>query len=400
LRDSTEQALLAIGPAALLIPGILLVLTGLLFKISAVPFHMWTPDVYEGAPTPVSAFLAAAVKTGGIAALLRLFLDVFGVQVLVVSPYGWTPIVALVAFLTMTLGNFAAFGQTRIKRLLAFSSVAHVGYVLVGVVAAGNFYGRAVALSSGLARGQEEAVWAMEAADSALAAILYYVAIYAIATVGCFAAIAYRSAPDEDMQEIHDWSGMAERHPQLALGMALCLLSLLGMPPLAGFFGKVSLFRAALANDNEVLRWLVVAALLNSVVGAYYYLRIIVAMYFRDPPRRDLPVMPGRGALVVLALAAVASLAAGLGAGPVLDRCRLGAAGFVLSVGGEARQAWVQRTRTRLEGQEAAAADAAATEAADGAGANGDAMGRAVAPADGAGANGEAPGRAVAPADD
>jgi len=341
---STERAFAGIGPAALLFPGLLLILGALLFKVSAVPFHMWTPDAYEGAPTPVTAYMAAAVKLGGFAALLKVLVGVFTNRILIIEPYGWTSVVALVAFATMTVGNFAAVGQPRVKRMLAFSSVAHVGYLLVGVIAAASFYGAAASQTKALADGQAAARWVFSGGDSALAAVLYYLLTYAVATIGCFACIAWAESTHEDMSHTHQWSGLAQRSPAMACGMAVCLLSLMGMPPLAGFVGKLSLFQAALSNDNAVLRWLVVAALLNAVVGAYYYLRLMVAMYFRAP-NEGLTAAPdesvARGARVAVGIAAAASLLFGVAAEPVIGWAEHAAAGFTLRTGSDLKGSWV-----------------------------------------------------------
>lgn len=346
-----DKVAVGIAPAALLIPGVLMVLGALLFKVSAAPFHMWTPDAYEGAPTPTTAFMAAGVKIGGVAALLKLFVGVFVIPRLVEYPYGWASVVLWIAVLTMVVGNLAAVRQTNVKRLLAYSSIAHVGYILVGVVAAASFYGDRP--TKGYIASIDEANWAMNAGDTAIASILFYLLTYAVATVGAFACVAWLGNNKKEATSAHEWSGLAVTSPGAALGMTICLLALMGMPPMAGFFGKLFVFRAAFEHSDPSLRWVVVIALVNSVIGAVYYLRLIVSMYFRPPLERDVGRVPGRGAPVVLAIAAAASLVMGLGADSLMQRCRLAAAGFRFPVG-EARADRVDELRAQWEAREAA----------------------------------------------
>lgn len=364
---ATDKSVTAMAPAALLIPGILLVLGALLFKVSAVPFHMWTPDAYDGAPTPTTAFMAAGVKIGGFAAMLKLMVGSFATYRLVVAPYGWTSVLAVVALLTMTVGNLAAVRQNNIKRLLAYSSIAHVGYILLGVVAAASFYGQAYNATKRSAA--DHLVWSHSTGDLSVAAILFYVLAYAVATLGAFACVAWFGADNKEGIGTHEWGGLAQRHPGMALGMTICLLSLMGMPPTAGFIGKLFVFRVALEHDSTFLRALVVIALINSVIGAYYYLRIIVAMYFRPPTDKERPVMASRGAQAVVAVCAALSLAIGLGADAGMKRAKLAAAGFVYPQGSEKKAAWVDALRAKWEAQgdealpgddDAAAADDAA----------------------------------------
>ncbi len=357
VRAAVDKSVIGMAPAALFIPGMFLLLAAMLFKVSAVPFHMWTPDAYDGAPTPTTAFMAAGVKIGGFAALLKVFVGSFATQRLATAPYGWTSVVAVIALLTMTVGNFAAVRQTNVKRLLAYSSIAHVGYILVGVVAAANFYGHAFAIGS--LRPADQIEWSRLTGDFSVAAVLFYVLTYAVATLGAFACVSWYGANKTEGTTAHEWSGLAQRHPAMALGLTICLLSLMGMPPTVGFFGKVGLFRAALENDNVMMRVLVIAALLNSVVGAYYYLRLIVSMYFRPPGSTDAPTLPGRGARVVVGLCAGTALALGLLADPAFRRAELAAAGFPYAAGSAQRASWVDKLRTRWEDQELAAEDAA-----------------------------------------
>jgi NADH-quinone oxidoreductase subunit N len=231
----------------LLVLGVGMMLIGFGFKVAAVPFHMWTPDVYEGAPTPVTAFMAVGVKLGAFAGFLRVFLVDF-------SPLAaeWTWVLWALAALTMTAGNVIALVQVNIKRMLAYSAIAHAGYILVGMTASGPAAG---------------------------SAILYYLLAYAFTNLGAFGVIVALERRHDARDMISDYRGLATRDPWLAAAMALCLLSLTGVPPLAGFVGKFYIFSAAL---NKGLVGLVIVAVLNSVVSAYYYISVIVAMYMEE----------------------------------------------------------------------------------------------------------------------
>lgn len=385
-----DRAIVGFAPVALLIPGILLTTGALLFKISAVPFHMWTPDAYDGAPTPTTAFMAAAVKIGGFAALLKFLVFTLQASRLVHHPYGWATIMGVIALATMTVGNLAALRQTNVKRMLAYSSVAHVGYLLMGVIAAAFFY---VDKAGGQLTEVDQLLWSRGNGNLAVASVLYYLLTYAVATMGAFACVAFYGANKKEATGLHEWAGMSRRHPGIALGMTICLLSLMGMPPLAGFFGKLGLFRVAMTSGDPFLRWMVIAGVLNSVVGAAYYLRVIVAMYFRKPPETEVEVLEGGGVRVVVVLAAGLALAAGIGARPLMDLCRLAAAGSGYRVGDELRREEVQAVRDAIEARDGASeletpdADADAEPAGDAAptpasAAQGDAAGPAK-PADG-----------------
>jgi NADH-quinone oxidoreductase subunit N len=353
VRAAVDKSVTGMAPAALFIPGLFLLLAGMLFKVSAVPFHMWTPDAYDGAPSPTTGFMAAGVKIGGFAALLKVFVGSLATQRLATAPYGWTSIVAVVALLSMTVGNFAAVRQANVKRMLAYSSIAHVGYLLVGVVAAANFYGHAYAIGS--MRPADQIEWSRNTGDFSVAAVLFYVLTYAVSTLGAFACVSWFGSNKTEASTAHEWSGLAQRHPGMALGMTVCLLSLMGMPPTVGFFGKVGLFRAALENDNLMMRVLVIAALLNSVVGAYYYLRLIVAMYFRPPTAAPVQPLGGSAAPAVVAICATAAIALGVLADPAFRRAELAAAGFPHAAGSAQREARVDKLRTRWEDAELAA---------------------------------------------
>jgi NADH-quinone oxidoreductase subunit N len=284
LADIARQAP-HIGAAPLFILGMLMVLIALGFKIAAVPFHMWAPDAYEGAPTPVTAFMAAAVKAAGFATLIRLVSTAFARNEIAFGSAGWATLLSVVAVLTMTLGNLGALRQDNVKRMLAYSSIAHAGYLLIGVVA--------IAVVGADARGP----------------LIYYLVAYTFTTIGAFGVVAWIGGKRDEKLMIDDWAGLASRHPGAALAMTIFMLSLGGIPPTAGFFGKFYVFRAALAKPTMI--WLVVIAVMNSVVSVYYYLRVVTAMYFREPGKE---VQPLRGASITaaLAIAAIGTLALGL----------------------------------------------------------------------------------------
>ena len=235
-------------PGVGIIVGLVFLMAGLAFKVSAVPFHMWTPDVYEGAPTPVTAFFAVAPKIAAIALLVRTM----------VGPFGelfaqWQQIIIFISIASMLLGAFAAIWQTNIKRLMAYSSIGHVGFALVG-----------------LAAGSEEGI----------RGIGVYMAIYLAMNVGTFCCILSMRRQGLLVEGINDLAGLARNHPMMAAAMAIFMFSMAGIPPLAGFFGKLYVFMAAV---NEGLYVLAIIGVLTSVVGAYYYLRIVKIMYFDEP---------------------------------------------------------------------------------------------------------------------
>jgi NADH-quinone oxidoreductase subunit N len=240
------QALAAETRSLGLVFGLVFVFAGLAFKISAVPFHMWTPDVYEGAPTPVTAFFAAAPKVAAMALTVRVSMDAF--QPVTAD---WRQIVVFISMLSMVLGAFAAIGQTNIKRLMAYSSISHVGYALVGL-AAGNQEG--------------------------ISGVALYMAIYMVMTLGSFAVILSMRTPEgEPLERIDDLAGLSTTNPVMAVVFTILMFSLAGIPPLAGFFAKYFVFMAAIKSGLYVLS---VVGVLASVVGAYYYLRIVKLMWF------------------------------------------------------------------------------------------------------------------------
>ncbi|AXS40399.1 NADH-quinone oxidoreductase subunit NuoN [Breoghania sp. L-A4] len=251
------QSLTLEGGSLGLTVGLVFVLAGMAFKISAVPFHMWTPDVYEGAPTPVTAFFAAAPKIAAIAMLTRIVISAFEPVAL-----EWQQIIVFVSIASMALGAFAAIGQNNIKRLMAYSSIGHMGFALVGLAAASK---------------------------AGVQGVIVYMAIYLAMTLGAFACILAMRRKDGMVEDISDLAGLSRNNPMMAFLLAMIMFSLAGIPPLAGFFGKFYVFLAAVEAE---LYGLAVIGVLTSVVGAYYYLRIVKIMYFDEPEGSFVP-MPG-----------------------------------------------------------------------------------------------------------
>ena len=249
----------------LLFAGAAMMLVGFGFKIATAPFHVWTPDVYEGAPTPVTAFMAAGPKAAGFASFLRVFLFAFPFVIATESVAGrihaaWLGALVVLAVLTMTIGNVVAIAQNNVKRMLAYSSIAHAGYALVGFIAAG-------------------AAADTDQRNAAVAAVIFYLLTYAVMNVGAFAVVQLIARAGDRRTEVEDYNGIGFQSPWLAFCLSLFLLSLLGMPLTAGFIGKVMVFRAALDQGYYVL---VVIGVLNTAISAYYYLRLIIVMFFRE----------------------------------------------------------------------------------------------------------------------
>ncbi len=266
-----------------------LMFVGLAFKVSAAPFQVWAPDVYQGAPAPVSVFMATAPKAAAFAIFLRIFTTAFN-QI----AGGWEPLVWISALLSMTIGNFAALTQTNLKRMLAYSSIAHAGYVLV-------------ALASH--------------SDDGTAGAMFYLAAYALMNLGAFAVVIHISGKGEKHVRIEDLAGLARRQPVTAALLTVFLLSLIGVPLTGGFFGKFYIFRAALQSN---LVWLAVLGLLNSAVAAYYYLRLLVVMYMHEPGdvvENLEPLTPGLRAALILPAIGIFYL--GVAPGAVLSFAKL-----------------------------------------------------------------------------
>ena len=265
------------------IMALIMTLLGVGFKLSMVPMHVWTPDVYQGAPTPVTAFISVASKAAGFVFALRLFAYMF-----IRLDYVWVPILSIIAFLTMTIGNLMAIPQKNVKRLLAYSTISQAGYILVGFVGAS-----VIGISS----------------------VMFYLLAYTITNIAAFAVVA-AFAKSTGSEELDDYAGLAQKEPLLALIFMFALLSLAGIPPLAGFVGKFFLFYAAMQRGYV---WLVVAGALNSTVSLYYYLLVLRQMYLTDR-KKELPkvVMP-LGIKLTLLITMIAIFVLGLMPGPVLD---------------------------------------------------------------------------------
>jgi len=267
-----------------LLTGLIFLIVGLAFKVAAVPFHMWTPDVYEGAPTPVTAFFAAAPKVAALALFIRVAMGPF---------HGmadqWQQIIVVISILSMVLAAFAAISQTNIKRLMAYSSIGHAGYALIG-----------------LAVGSERGV----------AAVLIYLAIYLVMVIGTFSCILCMKRKGEAVENISDLAGLGKSHPAIAIALLLFMFSMAGIPPLAGFFGKLYIFLAAIEAQ---LYTLAIIGVLSSVVAAFYYLRIIKVMYFDDVDE-PLDQKIGRRIGVVMSVSALLVTLFILSPAPLVDR--------------------------------------------------------------------------------
>lgn len=269
---------------ALLFAGAAMMLVGFGFKIATAPFHIWTPDVYEGAPTPVTAFMAAGPKAAGFASLIRVF--VFGLPFVVSAStasgnlhQAWVTTLVVMAILTMTLGNVVAIVQDNVKRMLAYSSIAHAGYALVGCVAAG-------------------AATDLGQRNTAITAVVFYLLTYAVMNIGAFAVVQLIARRGDRRTAIEDYRGIGFQSPVLAFSLSLFMLSLLGMPLTAGFMGKILVFRAAI---DQQYYGLVVVGVLNTAVSAYYYLRLIIVMFFGERTMAwSAPKLPASAALALV----------------------------------------------------------------------------------------------------
>jgi NADH-quinone oxidoreductase subunit N len=266
-----------LGSNSLFLVGIAMLIVGFGFKIASVPFHMWTPDVYEGAPTSITAFMATGVKAAAFGAFLRVFYTAF-------YPYleQWSSVLWVIAALTMTAGNIIALAQNNIKRLLAYSSIAHAGYILVAFITGDKI------LSS---------------------SILYYLLAYAFMNIGAFTVVILLGRGNDGNEDLDSYAGLAARHPFVALCMTIFLLSLTGIPPLAGFAGKFYVFSDAIKNHYY---WLAVIGMLNSAVAAFYYLRVLMYMYFKEPIKELGKVDITVGYVVVMLISVAALLYLGI----------------------------------------------------------------------------------------
>jgi NADH-quinone oxidoreductase subunit N len=277
-----------------------MMLIGLGFKVSLAPFHVWTPDVYQGAPAPVVGFMSTAPKAAAFAVLLRICYGAYGS-----ATHVWMPLIWILAVLSMTIGNLGALTQSNVKRMLAYSSIAHAGYLMVAFTAL---------------------------APMGIAAASFYTAAYAAMNVGAFAVISYLSGFNEARTNLADYAGVARQHPVACAAFAVFLISLIGIPFTAGFFGKFYVFTAAL---NSGRAWLAVVGLLNSGLAAFYYLRVLSQMYMAtDKPTLELEPVRARPAFVLgMAILVLAVFALGIFPGPTLRLARAGAATFPTEFG-------------------------------------------------------------------
>jgi NADH-quinone oxidoreductase subunit N len=273
------QQVVAAGEAdaTLSVLALAMLIVGLAFKLGVVPFHMWVPDSYEGAATPVTTFMSVVVKAAAVAVMVRVLVGAFGDPASMGLYTGWTPIIALLAVATMVYGNLAALAQTSVKRMLAYSSVAHAGYILVGVAAV------------------------HEAGSFAVSSVLYYVAAYTVSNVLAFGSLILMGSKGKEAVSYDDLAGAGRRHPMAAFPFAIAVLSLLGMPPTAGFFGKYYVFSAAVQAGGPMI-WVAVIGLLASAVGAYYYLKVIVYLFMREPEEDQVIAVPMQSMYVTVAL--------------------------------------------------------------------------------------------------
>jgi len=302
--DGIENAVVRPGAGTLLVLGLVLLFVGLGFKIVAAPFQIYAPDVYEGAPTPVSALLASGPKAATFAVMLRIFYVAFGN-----SNQIWYWAIWIAAVLSMCVGNFGALVQTNVKRMLAYSSIAHAGYILVAFAASTKV---------------------------GIAAVLFYLAAYALMKLGAFVVVAQLGGAGEKRLEIKDYAGLSTQQPWLAACFALLLFSLLGIPGTGGFLGKFYAFQAPLLAAREAagmaaphvassLIWLVIIAALNSIVGAYYYLRVVVSMYFWEAQKEFAPLEVSPSVTFVLILVAFGVIYLGLFPSQVMKFAELSA---------------------------------------------------------------------------
>ena len=271
------------GGSGMLVVAAGLLIVGLGFKVAAVPFHMWTPDAYQGAPSPVTGFMAAGSKLAGFAALLRLLdASLFSLR------SDWRPFVIGLAVLTMIVGSVLAVVQEDVKRMLAYSSIAHAGFVLTGVIAAN---------------------------DAGVSGALFYLATYGITVLGGFAVVSIMSGAREERVRLSDYRGAFRQHPALAGALTLFLLSLAGVPLTSGFVGKLVVFGAAIEAGYS---WIVIVGMVSSAIAAFFYLRVLVAMYMQEPDDQRLPVPVGKLSAGVVAVSALATVVLGLFWSPLI----------------------------------------------------------------------------------
>jgi len=274
------------------IVGLIFVLAGLIFKFGAVPFHMWVPDVYQGASTPTTLFIASAPKVAAFAITLRVLVDA-----LPQLSIEWEHMLIVISILSMGMGNLMAIAQTNLKRMLAYSSIAHIGYTLLGVLAGPN-------------------------SNDGYSAAMFYIVTYVLVAAGAFAIIAIMSRDGIEFDKLADYRGLNARNPWLAFMMLILLFSMAGVPPTVGFVAKLGLLQALMQAD---LAWLAVLALVFALIGAYYYLRVVMLMYFEEPleSEANVPIIMSSDTLIIISINGAAALILGLLPSFFIDMCRL-----------------------------------------------------------------------------
>jgi NADH-quinone oxidoreductase subunit N len=277
-----------------LVLGVVFLMAGLAFKLGAAPFHMWAPDVYQGAPTSVTLLLGAAPKLAAFAICMRLLVGALGAMAA-----DWQQMLIVMAVASMAVGNITAIAQTNIKRMLAYSTISQMGFMLLGLL-------------SGVFEGSTTA-----AAANAYSASMFYAVTYVLTTLGSFAVIMLLSRSGFEAESLDDFKGLNQRSPWFAAIMMVLLLSLAGVPPMVGFFAKLTVLEAALAAGHL---WLVIVAVLLSLVGAYYYLRIVKLMYF-DAPTDMSPIVADRGMQITLSINGIAVVLLGILPGTLMTAC-------------------------------------------------------------------------------
>lgn len=288
--DAIAQALQH-EPSVVLIVALIFILAGIIFKFGAVPFHMWVPDVYQGASTPVTLFIASAPKVAAFAMTVRIL-----VQALPSLQINWEQILIVITILSMFFGNVLAIAQTNLKRMLAYSSIAHIGYTLLGVLAGPN-------------------------SSQGYSAAMFYIVTYVLVAAGAFAIIIIMSRDGIDFDELSDYRGLNARNPWLAFMMLLLMFSMAGVPPTVGFFAKLGLLEALL---QAKLVWLAVLALIFALIGAYYYLRVVMLMYFEEPLEGHYrPIVISKDTFLAISVNGAAALLLGLLPSFLIDLCRI-----------------------------------------------------------------------------
>lgn len=292
IREIAEGGAEHAGEANLLAVSMLLLVGGLAFKVSAVPFHAWAPDAYEGAVTPATTFMAVVVKAAVFGVMIRVFFLAFGDEAVANADSGWPPALAALSALTLVVGNLAALGQKSVKRMLAYSSISHAGFILMGFVAA----------------------WKLEG-GLGLSSVLYYLGAYTVSNILTFGSLILVGSHGKEAVSYEDLAGVGRRHPWVAVPFTVGVLSLMGFPPTAGFFAKYYVILASV-NAGGGMIWLAILAVLSSAVGAYYYLKVLVYLFMKQP-EKDAPLaVPMRSGYVVAALVAAAYFVVRMGVTP------------------------------------------------------------------------------------